>query len=64
MVKFPSMATKAEGINPEIICEKCKKRRAQKECLLLGTEIVYLCQECAEMIKPLMPFLGKKEEEH
>jgi hypothetical protein len=62
--KMASMATKAQGINPEIICEKCRKKKAEKEYLILETEIIYLCEECAGILKPFIPFLEKKGEEH
>jgi hypothetical protein len=58
------MATKPQGISPEIMCEKCRRKKAEKEYLVLEAEIIYLCGECASMFKPFIPFLEKKEGEH
>jgi hypothetical protein len=59
--KIALMATKAEGISPEILCEKCRKKKAEKEFLILQTEIIYLCEECAGILKPFTPFLKKRK---
>ncbi len=59
------MATKAEGVPLDIVCEKCRLRKVVKEYLIFETEIIYLCEDCAKFVMPLLPYVGgKKEEEH
>jgi hypothetical protein len=58
------LAERAGKIRDEIICEKCGTRRADREYLLFQDTIIYLCEECASMVLPLLPFLVREDTEH
>jgi len=55
------MAIKADGIDIDVTCEKCNKRKAEKEYLIPEDKIIYLCDDCAMIVFSLMPFIDDEE---
>jgi ribosome-binding protein aMBF1 (putative translation factor) len=59
--KKTTMAIKAESTGIDVICERCGSKKAEREYLILETEILYLCRDCAKHVVPFIPFLQNRK---